>query len=182
MTDNSVPSRAKLFLVLVLFKPTMESTLHLNLSGEARLLYMGAPYPCHQGIKICNKHNRKKNKQKCVLLLNNKKSSVQCLLWRGRIHSSVLTIQYPWVLLNRLLFYSYSSSFLDKLFYSTQGRRYGGCRVCWAYGPRTLGGPRITTLVDTFFIYEYLLFFLLFSHLADAFIQSDLQIRKSNYN
>ncbi len=79
-TDNSVPSRAKLFLVLVLFKPTMESTLHLNLSGEARLIYMGAPYPCHQGIKICNKHNRKKNKQKCVLLLNNKKSSVQCLL------------------------------------------------------------------------------------------------------
>ncbi len=26
------------------------------------------------------------------------------------------------------------------------------------------------------------LLFLLFSHLADAFIQSDLQIRKSNYN
>ncbi len=28
----------------------------------------------------------------------------------------------------------------------------------------------------------FFLFFLLFSHLADAFIQSDLQIRKSNYN
>ncbi len=27
-----------------------------------------------------------------------------------------------------------------------------------------------------------LLLLLLFSHLADAFIQSDLQIRKSNYN
>ncbi len=50
----------KLFLVLVLFKPTMENALHLNLSGEASVLYMGAPYPCHQGIKMCNKHNREK--------------------------------------------------------------------------------------------------------------------------
>ncbi len=39
MIDNSVPSRDKRFLVLVLFKPTMENTLH-------------------QGIKMCNKHNR----------------------------------------------------------------------------------------------------------------------------
>ncbi len=29
---------------------------------------------------------------------------------------------------------------------------------------------------------EVITFTLLFSHLADAFIQSDLQIRKSNYN
>ncbi len=34
-----------------------------------------------------------------------KKCSVQRLLWRGRIHSSVLATQYSWVLLNRLLFY-----------------------------------------------------------------------------
>ncbi len=53
--DNSVPSRAKLFLVLVLFKPTMENTLHLN--GEATVLYMVAPTPV---IKICRKNTRKK--------------------------------------------------------------------------------------------------------------------------
>ncbi len=58
--DNSVLSRIKLFLVLVLVKATIESTLHLNLSGEATVLYMGDPYPCHQDIKMCNKHNRKK--------------------------------------------------------------------------------------------------------------------------
>ncbi len=50
--------------------------LYLNLSGEATVLYMGAPYPCHQGIKMCNKHNRKKqekkniHKLKCVLFLS----------------------------------------------------------------------------------------------------------------
>ncbi len=39
--------------------------------------------------------------------------------------------------------------FLEK---GGEWRCYGGCRV-WAYGPRTLGAPKITTLVDFFFTY-----------------------------
>ncbi len=35
------------------------------------------------------------------------------------------TDQYSWVILNRLLFYSYSNSFLDKYFYSTRTIFYG---------------------------------------------------------
>ncbi len=33
--------------------------------------------------------------------------------------------QYSWVILNRLLFYSYSSIFLDKYFYSTHTTFFG---------------------------------------------------------
>ncbi len=45
---------------------------------------------------------------------------------------------------------SFKFQFLEK---GGEGR-CGGCRVCWAYGPRTLGAPKITTLVD-FFLYIY---------------------------
>ncbi len=57
----------------------------------------------------------------CIMFFKLKNCSVQRFLWQGwsRIHSSVLTTQYSRVLLNRLLFYSCSSSFLDKHFYST---------------------------------------------------------------
>ncbi len=43
--DKAFHPEPNCFLVLVLFKPTMENALHLNLSGEASVLYMGAPYP-----------------------------------------------------------------------------------------------------------------------------------------
>ncbi len=35
---------------------------------------------------------------------------------------------------------------------------------------------------NNIYLAKYFFFTLLFSHLADAFIQSDLQIRKNNYN
>ncbi len=40
---------------------------------------------------------------------------------------------------------------------------------------------RLRAVGDFLFVFYFTLL-LLFSHLADAFIQSDLQIRKSNYN
>ncbi len=61
----------------------------------------------------------------CIMFFKLKNCSVQRLLWQGwsRIHSSVHTTQYSRVLLNRLLFYS--SSFLDKYFYSTHTTFFG---------------------------------------------------------
>ncbi len=51
--------------------------------------------------------------------------------------------------------------------------------------PRMLGQDlevKLESRPTSLLLFFTLLFTLLFSHLADAFIQSDLQIRKSNYN
>ncbi len=51
----------------------------------------------------------------CTMFFKCINYSVQRLLWGGRIHSSVLTTQNSWVLLNRLLYYSYSSSLFGQV-------------------------------------------------------------------
>ncbi len=88
--DDSILFRAKLFLVLVLFKLTIENTLSASASewGSHSSLCRN-PYPCHQGINMCTK-NRKKNEM-CTLSLS---LSLSLSLTHTHTHTHTHSLMY----------------------------------------------------------------------------------------